>query len=73
MPTPAAFVEAGYGDPDGKRPPWWKPEGWPWRRDGRVEHPQDWYVQRQSRPADPVVGVSFYEAEAYAAWLGHTG
>lgn len=69
----AAFVEGGYGDRDGERPPWWSPEGWAWRRAERVEHPANWYEQRQGGPTHPVVGVSFYEAEAYASWLGHTG
>lgn len=69
----AAFVEQGYGEPGGARPPWWSDEGWAWRVAARIDRPEVWFRQRQGRPTHPVVGVSYHEAEAYAAWLGHTG
>jgi iron(II)-dependent oxidoreductase len=79
--TNAAYLEfiadGGYDDPR-----WWSPEGWRhrvsadltapmhWRRDGT-----GWGYVRFGRhapliPDEPVVHVSFYEAEAYAAWAG---
>lgn len=66
----AAFVEQGYGDPAGARPPWWSEAGWAARVGEGWDHPEWWYPQRQGRPAHPVVGVSWWEAEAYARWLG---
>ncbi|GGI85940.1 hercynine oxygenase [Saccharopolyspora subtropica] len=73
-----AFIDAGgYDDPR-----WWSEVGWAhrqradlraplfWRRDG-----DRWLRRRFGHvepvpPHEPVVHVSFYEAEAYAAWAG---
>ncbi|MFY1692551.1 ergothioneine biosynthesis protein EgtB [Plantactinospora sp. WMMB782] len=73
-----AFVaDGGYADPR-----WWSEPGWQhrcsagltapmhWRRDGA-----GWGYTRFGRfaplvPDEPVVHVSFHEAEAYAAWAG---
>ena len=56
-------TSGGYED---KR--WWQPEGWEWRVNGSVVGPLDWERQwlRRTRP---VVGVSWWEASAYATWL----
>jgi iron(II)-dependent oxidoreductase len=80
--TNGEYVEflaaGGYDDPR-----WWSEAGWRhrttegltapafWRRDGGGQ----WWrrrfgVQEPVRPDEPVVHVSFYEAEAYAAWAG---
>ena len=75
----AEFVEAGgYHD---RR--WWDEEGWAWRRQAGLEHPQFWSRQGTSSwsrtrfgwaedlPADePVQHVCWYEADAYARWRG---
>jgi ergothioneine biosynthesis protein EgtB len=61
----------------------WSPEGWRWREQHSVEHPLYWRRQQsgewieigvqQSGPLrlqHPVQGVSWYEADAYARWIG---
>lgn len=48
---------------------WWSEEGWKWLQDNPVSHPLYW-----SNSSDwndhPVCGVSYYEAEAYANFVG---
>ena len=56
------FIEAeGYRDPQ-----WWSAEGWNWLQSGSVTHPLYW----TSEADHPVCGVSWYEAEAYAKFVG---
>jgi formylglycine-generating enzyme required for sulfatase activity len=56
---------------------WWSLDGWEWFNEnaegwGRKDRslPDGWEAQLK-RPFRPVTGVTFYEAEAYCAWLGH--
>lgn len=47
---------------------WWSVEGWAWLQENPVSHPLYWYT---TVAADhPVCGVSWYEAEAYAHFVG---
>ena len=39
------------------------------REDEPAEHPLFWNDRKYNHPAQPVVGVSWYEAEAYCNWL----
>lgn len=73
------FVIAGGYD----SPQWWSTEGWRWRGQQQVAHPLHW---RHSSAGEwvavgkdtvapvvrerPVMGVSWYEAEAYARYVG---
>jgi iron(II)-dependent oxidoreductase len=73
------FVESGgYGEPR-----WWRPEGWRWRQEANLQHPQFWrregpsewsrlrFGYREELPPDePVQHVCWYEADAYARWAG---
>jgi iron(II)-dependent oxidoreductase len=71
----AAFVaDGGYASPR-----WWSPRGWRHRLEAGLERPQYWGIDgtrtrfgiTEERPPDePVQHVTFFEAEAYAAWAG---
>lgn len=71
--TNAEFAEfmadGGYDNPDY----WWE-EGWALRTTRHWTHPAFWgektYRSGLDFADDPVVGVSWYEAEAYARWSG---
>ncbi len=59
------FVEAGgYTDPR-----WWSQEGWWWQQSEKRTEPHYWQDEKWNGPAQPVVGVSGYEVEAYCNWL----
>ncbi|MBV8952311.1 MAG: SUMF1/EgtB/PvdO family nonheme iron enzyme, partial [Actinobacteria bacterium] len=75
----AAFVDdGGYA-----RPQWWTGEGWTWRNEAGLEHPEFWarvgargwmrtrFGTLEALPPDePVQHVCWYEADAYARWAG---
>lgn len=61
------------------QPRWWSADGWQHRTRAGLTAPQFWqpdgsrtrFGYREDIPADePVQHVSYYEAEAYAAWTG---
>ena len=75
----AEFVAAGGYDDER----WWTGEGWVWRVDAELEHPEfwrpegggSWSVLRfgrriDLRPEEPVQHVCWFEADAYARWAG---
>lgn len=59
------FIDAeGYQNSE-----WWTPKGWEWLQKNSVEEPLYW----SNNPAwnyHPVCGVSWYEADAYAKFVG---
>jgi formylglycine-generating enzyme required for sulfatase activity len=65
----AAFIHRGGYDE--RR--YWSAVGWAWREEGAIDRPRFWGEDAWRAylvPNHPVVGVSFYEAEAYAAFRG---
>jgi formylglycine-generating enzyme required for sulfatase activity len=62
----AVFIAAGgYGDRQ-----WWSNEGRAWLEEEKTAEPSCWHDRRWNTPNQPVVGVSFWEAEAFCAWAG---
>ncbi|SDT79778.1 ergothioneine biosynthesis protein EgtB [Actinoplanes derwentensis] len=73
-----AFIDAGGYDESR----WWSERGWAHRQSAGLEAPMHWlrdhdgwHYRRFGRvepvnPAEPVVHVCYFEAEAYAAWAG---
>jgi len=71
----AGFIaDGGYTSPR-----WWSPRGWAHRCEAGLERPQCWGLDgTRTRfgiveplpPDEPVQHVTFFEAEAYAAWAG---
>ncbi len=55
----------GYEDDE-----WWDEEGRRWRDDLAIKSPEGWALARVHGNR-PVTGVSWWEARAYARWLGH--
>ena len=73
-----AFMDAGGYD----QPAWWSPAGWAHRQEAGLCAPRFWQLEgdtwwrlrfgiREPVPAaEPVMHVSFHEAQAYATWVG---
>jgi formylglycine-generating enzyme required for sulfatase activity len=58
------FIEAGgYGTRT-----YWSDAGWAWKESKGVTQPDNWNVPQWNWAEYPVVGLSWYEAEAYARW-----
>lgn len=60
-----SFIAAGgYHDPR-----YWLEDGWNWLVQKSISQPAFWGDRQFGQPDQPVVGVSWYEALAYTAWL----
>lgn len=60
----APFVDQGYAA-NAKR--WWTPNGWRWKGDRTKSNA--WNQPPYDGPNQPVIGLTWYEATAYCAWL----
>ena len=60
------FIDAG----GYSTPAYWSAAGWAWRQSFGAATPENWNAYGPPYPGFPVTGVSYYEAEAYAAFVG---
>ncbi len=61
----AFILTDGYGNQA-----YWSVDGWKWKTKNKVNIPEYWNDTKWNKADCPVVGVSYYEAEAYAKWAG---
>ncbi|MDI6739896.1 MAG: SUMF1/EgtB/PvdO family nonheme iron enzyme [Candidatus Edwardsbacteria bacterium] len=65
-----AFMDAG----GYTNPAYWTTDGWAWRTTNSITEPYWWtsgsYNSGPGFPNHPVVGISWYEADAFSHWVG---
>ena len=62
----APFVDHGYG---AAARGLWHPAGWEWKEDSGVVAPESWEAQHRGPRNRAVMGVSWWEADAFCRWV----
>ncbi|MDE3841134.1 protein NirV (plasmid) [Bacillus methanolicus] len=62
------FVEAGGYE----NPVFWLPKGWEYIKTNNIKYPNYWYDDHFNQDDHPVTGVSWWEAMAFATFVGKT-
>lgn len=76
VPVTVSQYEAFIDDQAIREKRWWSEAGWEWfnaRADGwgrKDRRAPDGWVAQLNKPAHPVTGVTYFEAEAYCRWIG---
>ncbi len=63
------FIEAG----GYQQQQWWTENGWNYAQRQSWTQPRYWDDATYNQPTQPIVGISWYEAAAYCAWLTSQG
>ncbi len=58
-------IDGGY-----QRKELWLPNGWAFIQEHKIQIPYSWRNSEFRQPSQPVTGVSWYEANAFAGWAG---
>lgn len=61
-----AFIQAGGYE----NQQYWSDDGWTWRTNKAITSPEYWNDATWNKGDHSVVGVNYYEVEAYAKWAG---
>ena len=64
------FVDAGGYSNEKILKECWNEVGKSWLKGAGVKEPRYWHDDKWNKPECPVVGICFYEADAYATWAG---